>query len=89
MSEYGLACRGHIYQRAVTLARKEAPDQVSFVEGAWAKWLEAQGRLGEAIKHYSAAGLPEAAVEAACASRNWDAASGILKSMVGIRCVHS
>ena len=71
-----------MYQRAVTLARKEAPHEVAPVEGAWAAWLKAQGRHGEAIKHFLAAGQTEAAVEAAAAARNWDAASGILKDMV-------
>ena len=77
--------RGHAYQRAVTLARKEAADLVGEVEGAWGAWLAAQGRHGEAIKHYSAAGLVEAAVEAAAASRNWDTAAGLLQSMVRLQ----
>ena len=75
-------CRGHVHQRAVTLARKEIPEMLDSVEGAWGAWLAAQGRPGEAIKHFTAAGQPEAAVEAAAAARNWDAAFEILAKMV-------
>ena len=79
-----VSCRGNAYQQAVMLAYKEAPDLVAVVEGAWASWLKAQGRHGQAIQHYTAAGQLEAAVEAAGAARNWEAASGILKTMVSV-----
>ena len=79
-------CSGNAYQQAVMLAYKEAPDLVAAVESAWASWLKAQGRHGDVIQHYTAAGQLDAAVEAAGAARNWEAASGILKTMVWSRC---
>lgn len=54
------------------------------VEGSWAEWLSVQGRHIEAVQHYTAAGRPEAAVEAAAAARNWEAASALLVAMVSL-----
>lgn len=78
----GCTHRGHAYQRALTLARKEAPDKAASVQAAWGAWLSSQGKYLEAVRHLLEAGQPEAALDAATAARNWDAAADILQNMV-------
>ena len=53
------------------------------VQGAWGAWLAGQGRHAEAISHLVAAAQGEAALQAASAARDWQAAGSILEGMVG------
>ena len=74
--------RGHVYRKALDLARRHFPAQVVPLEEEWGDWLMSQHQVDAAINHFIEAGCSMKAVEAALAARQWNKAAAILDSQV-------
>lgn len=74
--------RGHVYHKALVLARRNFPAQVVPLEEEWGDWLMSQHQVDAAINHFIEAGCSMKAVEAALAARQWNKAAAILDSQV-------
>lgn len=77
-----VGCRGHIYRKALDLARRHFPAQVVPLEEEWGDWLMSQHQVDAAINHFIEAGCSMKAAEAALAARQWTKAAAILDSQV-------
>eukprot|EP00672_Neobodo_designis_P025471 CAMPEP_0174835280 /NCGR_PEP_ID=MMETSP1114-20130205/5324_1 /TAXON_ID=312471 /ORGANISM="Neobodo designis, Strain CCAP 1951/1" /LENGTH=1775 /DNA_ID=CAMNT_0016069225 /DNA_START=364 /DNA_END=5691 /DNA_ORIENTATION=+ len=71
--------RGHVYGRAVELARRAFPNFVVSLEEAWGDWLVDQKQVDQAINHYIEANQHGKAIEAAIESRQWAKAIAIIE----------
>ena len=74
--------RGHVYQKALELARRHFPAEVVTLEEEWGEWLMSQHQVDAAINHFIEAGCSMRAVEAALAARQWQKAAAVLESQV-------
>ena len=79
---FGCCARGHVYRKALDLARRHFPAQVVPLEEEWGDWLMSQHQVDAAINHFIEAGCSMKAVEAALAARQWAKAAAILDSQV-------
>lgn len=70
--------RGHAFRRAVELARRENPGEVTRLEEEWGDWLMVSKQVDAAINHFIEAGKSVKAIEAAMECRQWAKAAGII-----------
>ena len=69
---------GHVFRKAVDLARRAFPGHVVHLEEEWGDWLVSQKQLELAIQHYVEAGIFNKAIEAAINSRQWNKAVNLV-----------
>ena len=72
--------RGHVYSRAVELAKRVFPNFVVSLEDAWGDYLASQKQIDQAINHYIEAHQYDKAVKSAIVSRQWSKAVNILET---------
>jgi intraflagellar transport protein 172 len=72
--------RGHVYRRAVELARRAFPTTVVTLEDSWGDYLVAQKQVDQAINHYIEAHQYSKAIDAAINSRQWGKAVNIIET---------
>eukprot|EP00951_Prasinocladus_malaysianus_P046312 scaffold636442_cov46-Prasinocladus_malaysianus.AAC.1 len=70
--------KGHSFRRAVDLARREFPGEVTRLEEEWGDWLMVSKQVDAAINHFIEAGRNIKAIEAAIECRQWAKAAGII-----------
>ncbi len=63
--------KGHVFRKAVELARKHFPGQVVNLEEAWGDYLVSVSQLDAAINHYMEAHAQTKAINAALKARQW------------------
>ncbi|XP_064457098.1 intraflagellar transport protein 172 homolog [Ornithodoros turicata] len=73
--------QGHLYSRAIELARQHAPSEVVSLEEEWGDYLVSQRQLDPAINHFIEAGKTIKALEAAINARQWKKATQIIEVM--------
>ncbi|XP_037908543.1 intraflagellar transport protein 172 homolog isoform X1 [Hermetia illucens] len=71
--------KGGAYARALELARKVSPDDVTTLEEEWGDWLVSNKQLDASINHYIEAGATEKALESAVGAKQWRKAVQIAK----------
>ncbi|KNC30792.1 Intraflagellar transport protein osm-1 [Lucilia cuprina] len=71
--------KGGAYARALDLARKISPDEVTSLEEEWGDWLVGRKQLDASINHYIEAGATQKALDAAVGAKQWRKAVQIAK----------
>ncbi|XP_065359796.1 intraflagellar transport protein 172 homolog [Calliphora vicina] len=71
--------KGGAYARALDLARKISPDEVTSLEEEWGDWLVARKQMDASINHYIEAGATQKALDAAVGAKQWRKAVQIAK----------
>ena len=71
--------KGGAFRRAVDLARREFPGEVTRLEEEWGDHLMASKQVDAAINHFIEAGRSVKAIEAALECRQWAKAAGIIE----------
>ncbi len=71
--------KGHVFGRAVELARRSFPAEVVALEEEWGDYLADSKQLDAAINHYIEAGRTMKALEAAISARQWKKAVQIIQ----------
>eukprot|EP00002_Diphylleia_rotans_P027200 TRINITY_DN5444_c0_g1_i2.p1 TRINITY_DN5444_c0_g1~~TRINITY_DN5444_c0_g1_i2.p1 ORF type:complete len:1218 (+),score=289.45 TRINITY_DN5444_c0_g1_i2:1863-5516(+) len=72
--------KGHVYRRAVELARVSYKSEVVRLEEEWADWLVEQKQLDSAINHYIEAGKTVKAIETAIKAEQWTKAVKLVET---------
>jgi len=72
--------RGHVFSRAVELARRAFPATVVKLEEEWGDWLVNQKQVDLAINHYIEANQFSKAIDAAINARQWSKAINIIET---------
>ena len=70
--------KGHAYAKAIELARRSFPGQVTDLEESWADYLMASHKSEQAISHYIEAGKMSIALRAAIEAKQWEKAADLL-----------
>ncbi|XP_065212288.1 intraflagellar transport protein 172 homolog [Planococcus citri] len=71
--------KGHIYIKAVELAKFVSPKEVVLLEEEWGDYLVSHKQLDAAINHYIEAGKTVKALDAAVGARQWKKAVQIIQ----------
>ena len=72
--------KGHVYDKAVELARRKNEKLVDKLEEKWGDYLVSQNRKEEAISHYMEAIAIKKAIKTSILARKWNKARELLQS---------
>ena len=73
--------KGHVFRKAVELARKHFPNQVVSLEESWGDYLVSMNQLDMAINHYMEAHAQTKAINAALKARHWAKALSLAEQL--------
>ena len=71
--------KGHAYSKAIDLARRSFPGEVTLLEESWGDYLMSVHRAEQAVAHYIEAGKMPTALRAAVEAQQWEKAADILE----------